>query len=227
MNAQETKVANKSKVHTVYKNAMGHRIPGTTTITGVMDKSGALVPWANRLGLQGIDCNKYRDEMATIGTLAHYMIECRLLGVNGDYSDYSGNQIEIATNSYNKFLQWEKSKGIMPTDYVVSEGKMVSEKYQFGGTIDLMAMVSNVPTLIDFKTCKAIYGEAKTQVAGGYRLLAEENAFGVQQIIILRIGRTDEEGFEEITIPIEESDFHVRRFKACLELYHCNKLIGR
>ncbi|MBD3393661.1 MAG: hypothetical protein GF410_16730, partial [Chitinivibrionales bacterium] len=74
MTSDERHAAKKGKVHTRYYNKAGKQVPGTTTITGVMNKS-ALVKWANGLGLRGIDVKNYVDELATIGTLAHYMIE--------------------------------------------------------------------------------------------------------------------------------------------------------
>ena len=38
MTASEKTVARKARQHTVYKLLDGTRVPGTTTITGVMDK---------------------------------------------------------------------------------------------------------------------------------------------------------------------------------------------
>ena len=69
----------RSKVHTVYKTGDSIRVPSVTTILGVLSKP-ALIPWANRLGLQGIDSSKYVDRLATIGTLAHYWIESYING---------------------------------------------------------------------------------------------------------------------------------------------------
>ncbi len=50
----EAVAAKRSKVHTRYKLKNGLLVPGVTTVTGVLDKP-ALIIWANRLGLQGID----------------------------------------------------------------------------------------------------------------------------------------------------------------------------
>jgi hypothetical protein len=191
-----------------------------------MDKP-ALVRWANNLGLQGIDSSKYVDGLASIGTLTHYMIECRLTDKEPELGDYTPNEVAAAKRCFQKFLDWEKSKNLNHNDFVVSEGQLVSEKHRFGGTIDLCAMVAGVPTLIDIKTAKGIYGEHKTQVAGGYRLLCEEAGYGVKNILILRVGREDSEGFEEVTVPIAESDLHVKRFLICRDLYEINKKIGK
>jgi hypothetical protein len=226
MNSTEKKVAKTAKAHTSYFNKDGIRVPGCTTITGVMDKP-ALVAWANRIGLEGIEVGKYVDGLASIGTLAHYMIECRLTGKEADLGDYSLNQIEAAKIPYGKFLDWAKKNNLKREDFAVSEGQLVSEKYQFGGTVDICAVLHGKATLIDIKTCKGIFGEHKTQVAGGYRLLCEEAGYGAEQILILRIGRDESEGFEEVWVNKAESDLHVERFKICRQLYDINKKIGK
>ena len=70
----EKKIAKRAKAHTIYKLANGKRVPGVTTVLGVINKP-ALVKWANNLGLQGIDSTTYVDETAKVGTLAHEMIQ--------------------------------------------------------------------------------------------------------------------------------------------------------
>jgi hypothetical protein len=226
MNAVDAKVCKKAKTHTKYYTVDGVNVPGVTTITGVMDKP-ALVRWANNLGLQGIDSSKYTDAMASIGTLTHYLIECYLLGTKAELGDYTANEIETAKKCFFKFQAWMTEKNVKKEDFVVSEGQLVSEKYRFGGTVDICAVVGGISTLIDIKTAKGIYGEHKTQVAGGYRLLCEEAGYGVEKIIILRIGRDESEGFEEVTVLKPESDLHVKRFLICRQLYDINKTIGK
>lgn len=220
----DEKIASKSRAHTIYRLKDGTRVPGCTTITSVMDKP-ALVRWANSLGLQGIDSSKYVDETAQIGTLGHYLIECYLTGKQPDTTDYTSNQIECAQNILRRFQVWETERGLKPADYALSEAPLVSETHRFGGTIDICAVLNGKGTLIDVKTCKSIYSEHKTQVAGGYSILCEENGYSLDTILILRIGRTDEEGFEEITVSPSEIELHRKRFLICKELYEINKLI--
>ena len=95
----------RSKVHTVYKTGDSIRVPSVTTILGVLSKP-ALIPWANRLGLQGIDSSKYVDRLATIGTLAHYWIESYLNGEEPNLDQYSPEEKDLASNSVLKFLEW-------------------------------------------------------------------------------------------------------------------------
>lgn len=216
----EKNSAKKARTHTVYKNAAGKRVPGVTTITGVLDKP-ALVRWANNLGLQGIDSSKYVDDLATIGTLAHYMVECHLKETEPELDDFSKNQIDSAENSFIKFLDWQKKNEFTLID---SEMKLVSEKHQYGGTCDCYCSLNGVETLIDIKTCKGIYDGHFTQVAG-YKIALQENNFPVQESRILRIGRNESEGFEDKLIP--NMDLHVKRFLLCRDICSVNAEIRR
>ena len=215
----------KARVHTQYKNKAGIRVPGTTTITGVLNKP-FLIPWANKLGLQGMVVGKYVDELATIGTLAHYIVETHIRNiidgtdVKPDFGDYTPNQMDLAENSALKFFEWEKNQEI---EYILSEANLISEEYQYGGCVDIYAKLNGLYTLIDLKTSKAIYSDHHTQVGGGYKRLLIENKYPVDDCRILRIGRDESEGFEDAIIPFQ--DLHDKRFLLCKELYDINKRI--
>lgn len=225
----EKNSAKKAKTHTIYKTSAGRRVPGVTTITGVMNKP-ALVAWSNKLGLQGIEVAKYVDDLAEIGTLAHYMVECRINSkitgktIDPNLDDNSKNQIDSAENCYLKFLDWESKNEVK---YIASEMKLVSEKRFYGGTVDVYCEIGVVKTLLDIKTSKGVYNDHFTQVAGGYKLLLEENGYPVEEVRILRLGRTADEGHEAEDILVPKVDLHQKRFLACLDLYEINKAVNR
>ena len=179
------------KAHVSYFNKAGQRLPGTTTILGVINKP-LLVPWANNLGLQGINVRDYVDDKADFGTLVHEMMFCDLRGTEVDTSYYTGQQIDIAKNSFKKYLLWKQGHTIEP---ILLEEPLVSEKYQFGGTIDFFGLIDGVPTLIDYKTCKALYSEHFIQVCAYLKIL-KENKYKAKDCAILRVGRVEMEGFE-------------------------------
>jgi len=159
----ESNSAKKAKQHIIYKNAQGKRLPGVTTITGVLNKP-ALVPWANNLGLKGIKVREYVDDLATIGTLAHYMVECHIKKKEPVLDDYSKNQISSAENCVLKYFDWESKHNIQ---YLGTEVSLVSEKYQFGGMLDIPMVLDGINTLVDLKTCKAIYGDHLHDISRG------------------------------------------------------------
>lgn len=216
--AAKTEAPKKSKAHTVYKLEDGTKVPGVTTVLGILNKP-ALVKWANNLGLQGIDSSKYRDEMADIGTLAHQMIVDYFKKVGTDNSDYSENQIELAENCLLSFMEWEKGHNI---EVIMAEKELISTEYGFGGTIDCYCNLDGQPTLLDFKTGKAIYPEMFYQLAA-YEQLLREAGYLVDVSRILRIGRDNNEGFEERLVG--DTAKHLELFKNCLNIYNLKKEI--
>ena len=206
-----------SKAHTIYRLSDGTIVPGTTTITGKADKSGFLVPWANKLGLEGIDSSKYTDDAAGVGTLAHAMIEADLMNQDLDMKQYSPYAIDLAWNALLSYLEWKKQHEIVP---IRCEEAMVSEALKYGGTIDCYCMLDGVPTLLDFKTSKAIYDEYFMQLAA-YRNLLEELKLPVERCMILRVGRDETEGFEIRSVADTRLDFEM--FKDLLSFYYHEK----
>ncbi|MBA7549149.1 hypothetical protein ES705_41622 [subsurface metagenome] len=205
------------KAHIRYLNKNGERVPGVTTFIGVLNKP-ALVPWANNLGLQGINVKDYVDDKADIGTLAHEMIFSHLKKEKPDLSFYSQKQIDLAENSFLKYLEWEKEHTLKP---ILLEAQLVSERYQYGGTVDNFCILDDFITLLDYKTSKAIYAEAHIQVSAYRNLLEENRKERLRQCAILRIGRDESEGFDFIRC--SNMDKYFRLFLHCVEIYNLKK----
>lgn len=212
----ETEVRKKSKAHTIYKLDSGVRVPGVTTVLGILNKP-ALVKWANNLGLQGIDSNKYVDNLADVGTLAHKMILNYFNRVDTDTADYSPNQVELAENCLMSFWAWEREHDLV---VIMAEVPLVSHRYNYGGTIDCYCNLDGKMTLLDFKTGKAIYPEMFYQLAA-YKSLLTEIAAVVGGTRILRIGRNADEGFEEQLVDNLDKQFEI--FEHCLAIYNLKK----
>lgn len=214
-------LAAKSRQHTVYKLADGTRVPGVTTVLGILAKP-ALISWANRMGLQGIDTTKYVDAAANAGTCCHAMIEAHLKGEEFDESEYDSTAIDIASNGYLKYLDWEKANVL---ESIESELPLVSERYKFGGTIDMYCTLNGIPTLVDFKTNQTgIYDEMMHQTAGAYRLLLEENGRPVRKVIIIRVGKTEADDIEVRSIG--QWEIHEAIFLNCLSLYELRRKLA-
>lgn len=214
----KTEVVKKAKAHVRYQLADGTRVPGVTTVLNVIAKP-ALISWANRMGLDGINTAKHVDELADIGTLAHAMIAHHLGGPPPDLDDYSKNQIDRAENSVLSFHEWAKGKELVT---VLSEEQMVSEELSYGGTCDWVGHIDGVLTLLDLKTGKAIYDEMLYQVAAYWNLL-REGLYLVSEIRILQVGRSEDEGFSERIIPAATIPKYFAVFTAALHLYETIK----
>ena len=208
------------EAHQRYRTAGGKIVPGVTTVLGILNKP-ALVPWANNLGLQGISVRDYVDKLAKIGTLAHYFVECDLRGEEPDLDSYSPEEIRIAETCLIKYWDWKAENNPEP---IMIEGQLVSERFGFGGTIDLYCEIGGVKWLVDLKTGKAIYPEQITQLSA-YTALLKENGYKVDKVQILRIGRSEDEGFEPQEKTLRQLVPHWKIFKNCLEIYQLQKEI--
>jgi len=202
----------KTRAHTRYRDSAGAIVPGTTTITGQLNKPG-LVRWANNLGLQGIDSTKHVDDKAAIGTLAHHLIETFLTGGEPDLDDYTKRQIKQAEVPYKKFLEWFEDNAV---EVILTEQQIVSDRYKFGGTIDLYCRIGKRRVLVDHKTSGGIYPEMLYQAAA-YKELLKEAGHPVDEVRILRIGRDEAEGFEERRL--RDTRQYWKIFKLLRELY--------
>lgn len=209
-----------SKAHTIYKLQDGSIIPGVTTVLGILAKP-QLIKWANNLGLQGIDSSKYTDAAARIGTLAHYMVQCHITKESTNFDDYSKSEIDQAENALISFFEWEKGHTIEP---ILNEIGLVSSIHKYGGTIDCYANIDGKKGLIDFKTGKAIYSEMIVQLAA-YKNLLIENGYPVENVRIIRMGRTEDEGFDEKVVT--DLDNHWDMFKGLLSVYNLQKIIDK
>lgn len=209
-------IASRSKAHQIYRLADGTRVPGVTTILGVINKP-QLVKWANNLGLQGIDSAKYVDEAARIGTLAHEMIQEHLGGPKWDRGAFNPGQIDLAENAVLSFFEWERrTVGEMHTRKI--EMQMVSEEHRYGGTVDWYGEINGKVWLVDLKTSKGLYPEHVFQVSAYHRMLVE-NGFPVDGVRLLRVGRTEDEGFDDHVIGEAQLGQAWEVFRAALALY--------
>lgn len=173
-----------------YKNLAGDRVPGTTTIIGRFKDSGGLLHWAFKQGQSGAP-NLYaeRDKAAEAGTLAHDKIEAFILGREHVTPEGADPTVIIrACNAFEQFLEWQEQTRM---EIVATERAYVSEKYQFGGTVDAIGRdTKGRIVLVDWKTSNAVYTDMLIQLAA-YALLLEECApeFTPQGFHLLRVAK--------------------------------------
>ncbi len=210
-----------SKAHTRYYLGDKTLVPGATTVVNLMNKP-ALVKWANNLGLQGIDATKYVDKAAAIGTLIHALVEGHITGKEVNTEEYSALEIELAQNGFAKYLNWEKQHNIEP---IFNEQAFVSERYKYGGTLDFYCKIDGKYTLVDFKSGKGIFNEHFLQVSA-YANLLKEQKHKVEQIMILNIGRNEDEPFQHKEIAPSTIKKYFDMFKALLKVYYIKKDVG-
>ena len=210
----------KAKAHQRYKTSDGRPCVGVTTVCGKIAKP-YLITWANKLGLEGYDSNKWTDALADIGTLIHYLVECDIKGLIPDLGDYTENQITIAKEAFKKWVIWkEKNK----FESIGSELQVVSDDLMVGGTCDHYCKLNDIFCVLDIKTSKSCYSEQRTQ-AVAYAKLLQALGKQVDEVRILRIGRSENEGFDDILVGGIE--LHWKRFLAYLTTYWIDKDLER
>jgi hypothetical protein len=224
-----TATPSRHKAHIRYRLADGSLVPGVTTVLNVLAKP-ALVPWANRLGLDGIDVAKHVDELAQAGTLTHAMVLADLQGhvqlEDGLTDGYTKHEIELAENAFLSYLEWKKGHTLEPL-YI--ETPMVSEASGFGGTPDFVGLLDGKATVLDFKTSKDIYPEHMHQVAAYWGLVDDQSFEGialinVKQAGVIQVGRTEDEGFG--TKFISAPGLHWLIFIEALEIYRLQRALN-
>lgn len=215
MTTEERVFRKKGKAHQKYVSESGEIFPGVTTILGVINKP-QLVPWANKLGLQGIDSTRYVDATATVGTLAHEMIQEYLGGPSWDRGRYTPEEIDLAENATIKFFEWEKHVGSLET--IAIEKQFIHEPERYGGTVDWIGRINGKTWLVDIKTSKSIHNEHIYQLAA-YNSLLYINNIDVDGARIIRVGRGNNEGFEDRVVSAEELRNAGYVFRCALQLY--------
>jgi len=212
----EKQIAKRSKVHTIYKLKDGTKVPGVTTVLGVMNKP-ALMNWAWQLGTQGIDYKHYVDATARIGTLAHEMIQAYLGGPEWDRSAYTPEEIDTAENAVLSFYEWERQTGHTMQTLEI-EMPVVSEEYGYGGTVDWLGYIDGKLWLVDIKTSKGLYPEHEYQVSAYHQALLEKG-YKVEGVRLLRVGRSEDEGFYDHVLSNVQLNAGWKVFTSALDLY--------
>lgn len=219
MTDSEKAINSKSKAH-VYKLKDGTRVSSVTTILYTLGANPQIVKWANKKGLDGIDTEKLRDELAKIGTLAHALVMAQIMGQpeDGIKDGYDVSQVDMATNCHLSFLKWCEGKTLKPR---LMEESLVSESLRFGGKFDFYGDIDGVLTLLDFKTGSGIYDEHWYQLAA-YRHLLQENGFDLPvNYTILNIPRAEDESFDVKTRTKLDTEWEI--FRNILNIYNLKK----
>jgi len=175
------------------------RLSGVTSYTGLIDKSRVLLKWAENLSRDFLkqrlgerldetiieeavtQHQKKKEDAADTGKLVHNWIETYIKNkiANGELPIYP--QDEKAMNGIIAFLKWEADNKVQWLD---SEKIVYSKKYQYVGTADAIAIINGIKYLVDFKTGKGIYRDAKYQIAGYILAYGEETNDWLDGVIL-------------------------------------------
>lgn len=169
-----------------YKNSAGKRIRGTTTIIGNNLGWGKqpLIIWANKEGLEGRSYRESLQRAADAGTAAHSMIESDINGIPFDPSPYPPDILSKAENCFLNYLEWKDTVAFRP---VHTELSLVSEEYQYGGTLDCVAEIKGRLALFDWKSSNGVHQEYLIQLGAYGHLWKETQGTDLTGYYLLRI----------------------------------------
>lgn len=219
-----------------YKNADGKRLPGVTTVLGVLDKP-ALLGWAARTAADAAveacangmppDAAKEtgrkavfarRDKAADLGTRAHALVEAHFAGepVDVDVSDSDSAKVYACARRAIDHIT------ATCTRVVLSETAYTDTTQGFGGTIDLVVERDGKLYVADLKTGKGAHDEVVPQLAA-YRWLLRRAAVEVDGGLVFHVP-VDGEGVTEHVITSEKLNAGRTIFFSALSIYGARKL---
>lgn len=142
---------------------------------------------------------KALDKAADVGTQVHALIEWNLRRTLGQKVGQEPRVVDDAQWAFMAFQDWAGSVSLKPK-YI--EQMVWSRTYGYAGTMDLLAEVNGVLTLVDFKTGKSIYGEAHLQNVAYQVALDEMGHSTPAGGLIVRLPKTQTDpAFEVATVP--------------------------
>lgn len=226
-----------------YVLADGTPVPGSTTISGMLNKP-ALVGWAGKTMQKravefGKECYaagvngdpapalekwtdvlyKQRDDAADAGTAGHEMSQAWLQGRDVDEAveGFSKEAREGGKRALDSFRRWwDRSR----YELVDMEVPLVSERYRYGGTYDLLLKGPDGYEMGDLKT-GGTYPEHLIQVASYGHLLKECRDIDVVSYTLLRITRKVQPDFHHSSYDRLEQPWEA--FKLLRQLYDLMK----
>ena len=178
----------------------GQRLPSVTTVLGAI-RSLALEHWRGELG--NVEADRRMEEGAEIGKAVHRLCYAYNIGQSFIIPD------SIVGELFSAYRCWFAGN----VDRVVfAEKVVVSRKYGYAGTADLLAVMKGdaVPALVDIKCTGGFWPTMPLQLAG-YREAILEEGGRVDRCLVVRLDK-DEPGL----LQVKEYTEHARDFNAFL-----------
>lgn len=186
-------------------------LPSPSSVTGKLDKSGALMGWATGVfeatmlehmrdgvnftrddvvAMLAISKNAYaqkRDEAADVGTVVHEFAEHGQ--VNQEAMEMlSDADKEKARNGVAAFQEWQT---VMAPSIKQKEFRVFSRRHKYVGQCDGLAEIDGKTYIIDYKTSKGIYTSHLYQVAAYMKAYEEMTGNRVDGAKILNFAKAD------------------------------------
>jgi len=221
--------------HQIYRTKNGQRVPGVTTILGVLSKPQLLrwyasverdnrlepLPPNNDKGEPVYFAEVRRDKAASLGTITHARIEAWMLGDELDPDGLPADLYAQSIHGFDRFRQWFEEQGYT-REGSQSEVQLVSEEMQAGGTGDHW-LANKGWDYLDIKTSKATrywpYGDTKGQCATYPRFYQEVHGRRTDRVWIVRVGTTPDDIIQPYLMTDDERLWGTKLFEAARSAY--------
>ncbi len=172
-----------------------------------MSRLGWLSTMQQRLGKERAHQRLLR-KAGEVGSQVHALIEWTMRAKLCEQPGPSPAISDKGLWAFSIFEKWAKEVKLTP---ILVEQTVYSLTHGYAGTMDLLAEVNGVLTLVDFKTGKAVYSEAHLQNAA-YRFALREMGHGdTKQGVIVRLPKNEVDPDPEIVTCDDEAE--------CLEIF--------
>ncbi len=169
-------------------------------------------------GVKAADREKQRA--ATIGTAVHAGIEWHLRTRLGEDVGPEPHLPDAAAWAVESWKDWAAKVALEP---LAIERTVYCLHCGYAGTLDLYGRVEGIPTVLDWKTGRAIYPEALLQSVA-YRHAAQRLGMPSSQGLIVRLPRLlDDPAWEVMAVP---NTIPLTDFLAALQLWRWHRQMG-
>jgi len=225
--------------HQQYRNAAGKRVPGVTTILGVLAKPqllrwyaamerealqlGLPIPPPNEKGEPVYFAEVKRDKAASLGTITHARIEAWMIGSELDPEGLPHDLYAQSVHGFDRFRTWFEDEGYT-REGSESEVQVVSEELQCGGTGDHWVNGKHSGwDYLDIKTSKSSrywpYPDTKGQCATYPRIYHEVRNRATDRVWIVRVGTTPDDIIQPYLMTDDERLWGKKLFEAARAAY--------
>lgn len=176
------------------------------SVTSVLDVAMPkyLQKWMTNTSPKQIE--KKRKESTDHGTQIHSYVE----------SSLKGSPVEVDPEHLKHMEQWEGLKTKHDITAVHTEITLVSDKYGFAGTADIIGGFEGKPSVMDLKTGKSYNIKTGWQLAA-YKIAAEE--MGLGKNLGMACLQIPSDGRPAKAFKYEHYDFCFNRFLDCLGVF--------
>ena len=188
----------------------GQFVPAVTSVLSTtIAKQQFLMPWAVKMGAEWFkeNCDRFTQAELSVtemidgikkaykrksagaidlGRQVHEWCEQAILWKLGEAEIPGMPENTQAVNAINAFRDWVKQNEV---EWMAAEQRVYSRKHGYAGTVDAVARVNGVFSVIDFKTSARIYEEYHLQVAAYSKCVEDIYGERVEGAYILRFDK--------------------------------------